>query len=243
MKKNEGRRPCAIRYADTWIFSLSAVFLLLYFFFEVLAHLHLSPTFPLLARLLLLVVSCAALRLGVHLHARRTQSNRLLQRLPILFFVLYLYVLLNVTLLEKGFGRDALLGAESENARAFYLTNFVNFQPFKSIWDIYIRGLFKSYVAPYYVFLNLLGNVCVLMPLSVLLPRLFPAQRHWYVFVPTVLLSVILIESLQLAFMVGSCDVDDLILNVIGAVALYFLLRIPCVGRLMNRLLWGIETK
>ncbi|MBQ8310476.1 MAG: VanZ family protein [Clostridia bacterium] len=223
------------KYADGWIFFAASVFLLLFAVIELQTHLRLTAAPPILLRLLLLLTVCALFFLGAHLHAGRTQSNRIFRHLTLLFFALYLYLLLNVTLLEKGFGRDTLIGTDSD-ARAYYLQYFVNLRPFQSIWEVYVLGFLKGYVAPYYVLLNLLGNVCAMMPLSYLLPRLFPKQRRWYVFLPTVLLAVITVELLQFIFMVGSCDVDDLILNAGGAILLYFLLRIPRLSRWIDRL-------
>ena len=86
------------------------------------------------------------------------------------------------------------------------------------------------------VALNLLGNLAVFTPLAFLLPFLFAVQRRWYVFLATMLLAVICVESLQLLLMLGSCDVDDLILNAGGAMIAYFVLRIRFLKKPIERL-------
>lgn len=226
------------KHADRAFFLLAICSLLCYAGIEIAVHLPKSTNDrTILARVAILLLTCLLFYLGGVFYARRTSSTRVFRLLCVLYLILYLYLLLTVTLMEKGFGRGALIAAHPDNARAYYLQYFVNFQPFRSIWEVYILGLVKGYVAPYYVLLNLLGNVCALMPLSILLPRLFPAQRRWFVFLPTVVASVLLIELLQFLLMVGSCDVDDLILNAGGALLLYFLLRIPVLARLTERLL------
>lgn len=72
--------------------------------------------------------------------------------------------------------------------------------------------------------INLGGNVLMFIPLGFFLPRVFLKLSS----LPRVLLAtaavITAVEILQLFTLVGSCDIDDLILNVIGA-ALGFLLK------------------
>lgn len=225
-----------LKSAEAWIFLAATLFLLLFAILEVQLHTYRSALpRSILLRILLLFMICLLFYLGGLLYVQRTKDRRILPRLFFFFFLLYLYLLLNVTLFEKGFGRDHLVG-NGESQREYYLRYFVNLTPFHSIWEVYIKGLLNGYVSAYYVLLNLLGNVGVFMPLAFFLPLLFRAQRHWYIFLPTLLLSVIAVELLQFSFMVGSCDVDDLILNTFGATLLYFLMRIPLLARLISRI-------
>lgn len=242
MKRKRSGAVAFFKSAEGWIFAVATLFLLLFALLEIQLHTYRS-VLPrsILLRVLLLTLICLLFYLGGTLYVQRTGNTALLLRLVFFFFLLYLYLLLNVTLFEKGFGRDDLVGTE-ENTREYYLRYFVNFTPFHSIWEVYIQGLIKGYVSSYYVLLNLLGNVGVFMPLAFFLPVLFRSQRRWYVFLPTLLFSVIAVETLQFLFMVGSCDVDDLILNTLGATLLYFLLRLPPLARLIARIC-GTATK
>lgn len=65
--------------------------------------------------------------------------------------------------------------------------------------------------------INLGGNIIMFVPLGFLLPRVFPKRAS----LPRVLLItaaiISAVELLQLFTLVGSCDIDDLILNVLGA--------------------------
>lgn len=64
---------------------------------------------------------------------------------------------------------------------------------------------------------NLLGNVLLFIPLGYFLPRLFPSIRRLWRTVLSVVLIISTIELLQALLMVGACDIDDLILNTLGA--------------------------
>lgn len=73
---------------------------------------------------------------------------------------------------------------------------------------------------------NLVGNLVLFAPMGCLLPLLFPGFRT---FVRTFLFTmfvVICVEGLQLITFTGSCDVDDLILNMAGCVAGYLVYKL-----------------
>ncbi|MEF2244140.1 MULTISPECIES: VanZ family protein [unclassified Paenibacillus] len=64
---------------------------------------------------------------------------------------------------------------------------------------------------------NLLGNIILFIPIGVFLPLL---NRSFYRFWPLLIACVLLlfgVELLQMLLRVGSFDVDDIILNTIGA--------------------------
>ena len=232
MKKSSKNRKKQL-HADHVVFFAAVLFLLLFVVTEALnltldQGIHKSSVF----RALLLGVICALFYLGAVLRAQRTHDDRVFHRAMILFFLLYIYLLINLTLLDRSLGRGAGSALSNIAQREAYLERFVNLRPFESIWQIYVKGFVNGYVNTYYTLLNLLGNICALMPLSLFLPYFWRTQRRWYVFSATMLLTVVCIESLQFCFMVGSCDVDDLILNVGGALLLYLLLRIPPLQRL-----------
>ena len=73
--------------------------------------------------------------------------------------------------------------------------------------------------------MNIFGNLLIFMPYGVFLPLIFKKQEKFKNFFITITLSVVAIELLQFITMSGSCDIDDLILNVIGAVIVFFIFK------------------
>ena len=73
--------------------------------------------------------------------------------------------------------------------------------------------------------INLGGNIIMFIPLGLLLPKVFPKLST----LPLVLLAtamvITLVEITQLFTLVGSCDIDDLILNLLGAAIGYGILK------------------
>lgn len=73
--------------------------------------------------------------------------------------------------------------------------------------------------------INLLGNVIMFIPLGVFLPRVFRKLQTLRNTLSTTALSISIIEVVQLFTLLGSCDIDDLILNLIGTALGYALHR------------------
>ena len=64
--------------------------------------------------------------------------------------------------------------------------------------------------------INLLVNIIMFLPLGWFVPKVFPRLRKFWKTLLVCAGVVIVIEVTQLIALVGTCDVDDLILNVAG---------------------------
>lgn len=98
--------------------------------------------------------------------------------------------------------------------------NLVPFRTLRLFADLLDSGV-RSHIQM--AVINLGGNVIMFIPLGLLLPRVFPKLSS----LPRVLLTtaaiITAVEIIQLFTLVGSCDIDDLILNVAGAAVGYWL--------------------
>ena len=86
-----------------------------------------------------------------------------------------------------------------------------NFTPFKTI-KMYIEYSYKLNS-----FENLAGNVVVFIPLGFLLPYLQEGCRNFALLMLNALVFVLGIEVFQLFSAFGAFDVDDILLNCLGA--------------------------
>ena len=103
--------------------------------------------------------------------------------------------------------------------------NNINLTPFKTI-----RMLFEYYFVYHqfsfwYWFSNFFGNMFLLAPFGFLLPIVLKRRMHPAAILCSSGLFSLLIEACQFAFQVGEADVDDLILNVVGALIGYAIFR------------------
>lgn len=147
-------------------------------------------------------------------------------------FTLYVLALLYLLFLSR---HDSFLS----DWEAYWNYSMVNFRPLATI----LRYLRAAHNIPRIAAANLLGNLVLFMPMGAFLPLLFPKLRTFWRFLLVMLGMLVLVEAVQLALRCGSCDVDDVLLNLLGAVAVYFAIRIPFAARWLRRryYLWTPE--
>ena len=138
-----------------------------------------------------------------------------------LTFLLWLFLFCEFFLRATVYGRAdffeyMIIEADEQRIERF-LDERLNLLPFHTI------GLFLKIVSESgHAFINLVGNVVLLIPCSFLFPLAFPrtakafrGSSFWLPLLFVFFLSLAA-ELLQLFFMCGFTDVDDLILNTLG---------------------------
>ena len=90
-------------------------------------------------------------------------------------------------------------------------------QPFRTLklfWDALISN--KNLGMRTHSFINLVGNVAMFVPLGFCVPWIWQRwQKFWrHLFFMTVI--ILCVELSQFALCLGTCDVDDLLLNLVG---------------------------
>ncbi len=100
----------------------------------------------------------------------------------------------------------------------------INFKPLYTIKN-YVNVILHYPDSYYYehCIINLIGNVVMFVPAGFLLPRVFKPLRKFFHFLLTAVICILFVEILQLFTLVGSFDVDDIILNLSGMVIGYLI--------------------
>lgn len=154
------------------------------------------------------------------------QKQKRMHDYVLILFWYYIWVLMNVLFFDSTFGRgfslDLSFGA-------------VNLVPFRTIHD-YLAAYGYGNISLYLVVLNLAGNLVAFAPMGFFLPALFRWQRSIFFFTATLTLAITAVEVSQVYSGTGSCDVDDLILNLAGALVVYIFCRIPPLWRNVCRI-------
>ncbi len=79
--------------------------------------------------------------------------------------------------------------------------------------------------------INLAGNVVMFVPLGLLLPLSFDSLHRFRRCMAASAVIIICVELVQLITRLGVCDVDDLILNLIGAAIGYGIYKLLFPGK------------
>lgn len=91
-----------------------------------------------------------------------------------------------------------------------------NFVPLHTI------KMYMNFPSAYWAIINLVGNVVVFIPLGFLLPMVFKKLKGFTRTFFASLFAILIIEFGQLFTGLGQFDVDDILLNIIGASIGYF---------------------
>jgi len=128
-------------------------------------------------------------------------------------FIMYIFVLFRL-IIWKSWGGLSYISqcyASFDNWQQEILWN-LNLIPFRFIFDIHGYTLFTWCK-------NVIGNIIIFVPMGFFLLCLFPKVRLWsspkYTFI--MMAIIIGIELFQLFLMCGHCDIDDFMLNLLGA--------------------------
>ena len=138
---------------------------------------------------------------------------RIRQQLNRTFFIIYLIVLVNLIFFKGPIFYKIVLPYDVFENNKGSTSGGYNLVPFRTI-KMYISG--TTWTPPDTKFINVFGNIALLVPFGFLLPLVFSRARKFiYTFLASFLLSCTF-ELVQLLTHTGFCDVDDVILNSAG---------------------------
>lgn len=98
----------------------------------------------------------------------------------------------------------------------------VNFTPLYTIgnyWKVVSRHTNETVYT--HCLINLVGNVVMFIPAGWLIPGIWKGHRNFFQFIATTLAAILIIELTQLLTLLGSFDIDDVILNMAGLILGY----------------------
>ena len=186
--------------------------------------------------LILIVGICLPLMLGTYLYTRvltnPAERRRAVRFSFFVLFVFYCAVVLGALIVSRV---DYRTFAATKAAYWEHFELNTNFNPLETV-RLYINAIKYNYIGMEIPLSNLVGNAMLFMPMSVFLPCLFrPMQKLWR-FALTMLLLLVAVEAVQLLLACGSCDVDDVLLNLAGTLIVFSILKLPFLQRLLKKL-------
>lgn len=159
-------------------------------------------------------------------------TDRIMKITFAFFFLLYIVLLADLLFFDMYFGR---VGFNAVGTQKVVLYRYLyNLKPFKTI-RVYVNNM-RNGVLVRSAIVNIAGNLVAFMPFALFIPLLLKKFSGFGAFTATTLVINILVEVMQLIIHTGSCDIDDVILNMAGACAAYLIFHIPPVGRLIEKI-------
>ena len=154
----------------------------------------------------------------------------------ILILVVYSLLILSLLLFDGSY-RRTFGGEEIKLFSKEHFEIYSNLVPFKTIFG-YFKRIAEGSINNSIVFTNIFGNLIAFAPFGILLPLISKEKfsKIWK-FTLTMVIIVLIIEIIQFLSLKGSLDIDDLILNVLGAVAFFGICKIPFVENLITKII------
>ncbi len=143
---------------------------------------------------------------------RNEAQKKLIRRTGQILFLLYLAVLVYFLFFADWY--DHTPGSHWE-----YHVNLIPFREIRRFWRA------RHLLPPRAVFLNLLGNVAGFVPFGFFLPVISGKLSRPAAVILSALLVSAVVEAVQLVTRTGCFDVDDIILNTVGAAVGYLIYR------------------
>ncbi len=131
------------------------------------------------------------------------------------FFFLYLLIVVRLIIFKYPFYMLKDIAQGWEKGVILKGLDTANFTLFKTI------RMYIDYAYKLNSFENLVGNVVVFIPFGFLLPYVLKNGKNFFVMLFNSVLFVLGIEFFQLFSAFGAFDVDDILLNCIGAIIGY----------------------
>ena len=222
-----------LKISSILLYIISAVVLGIYTIADLNPRIMMVPT----SRLILLAVICLCSYSGTLLFSRNVEEQtktKLIKRTFVFYFILYIFLLFNLVMLDNFFGRASMGVIWNFDPRYLdsFLMNRVNLIPFRTVLEY-----LNSFSIPFHTkIINLLGNTLAFAPFG-FFAHVIPNKKPSLLKFTLLMVSAsLLIEVIQLIFLVGSCDIDDIILNVLGAVFSYLIFKTKICKKIIRRI-------
>ena len=149
-------------------------------------------------------------------------------------FIIYCLLLITVLFLNNEY---RMHGFQNINTFSKEHLETINIIPFKTMIG-YISGMINNDINTSIVIINLTTNILLFAPIGFLIPVLYKNKiKNIKQFLIVMIILTLLVEVLQFITYRGATDIDDVILNTIGAVIIYLLMKTKFAKKLLEKII------
>ena len=147
-------------------------------------------------------------------------------------FIIYCLLLITVLFLNNEYRMGGFQNISTFSKEHFETSNII---PFATIIG-YISGMISNDINTGIVIINLVTNLLLFAPMGFFIPMLFQDKiKNTKQFLIIIIILTFLVEIIQFITYRGSTDIDDIILNTIGASIVYMLMKTKAVNKLLEK--------
>lgn len=147
-------------------------------------------------------------------------------------FTIYCLLLITILFLNNEYRMGGFQNISTFSKEHFETSNII---PFATIIG-YISGMISNDINTGIVIINLVTNLLLFAPMGFFIPMLFQDKiKNTKQFLIIIIILTFLVEIIQFITYRGSTDIDDIILNTIGASIVYMLMKTKAVKKLLEK--------
>ena len=147
-------------------------------------------------------------------------------------FTIYCLLLITILFLNNEYRMGGFQNISTFSKEHFETSNII---PFATIIG-YISGMISNDINTGIVIINLVTNLLLFAPMGFFIPMLFQDKiKNTKQFLIIIIILTFLVEIIQFITYRGSTDIDDIILNTIGASIVYMLMKTKVVKKLLEK--------
>lgn len=151
-----------------------------------------------------------------------------------ILFIIYCLFLVTVLFLSNEYRMGGFENVNTFSKEHFETSNII---PFATIIE-YINGLVSNDINTGIVIINFATNLLLFAPMGFFIPILFKDKiRNTKNFIILTFITTFIVEILQFLTYRGSTDIDDIILNMIGAIFIYELMKTKFIKNLLKKVI------
>ena len=149
-------------------------------------------------------------------------------------FIIYCLLLITILFLNNEYRMGGFQNINTFSKEHFETSNLI---PFATIIE-YIIGVISNDINTSIVIINFATNLLLFAPMGFFIPVLFQSKiKNIKQFVIMITILTLIVEILQFITYRGSTDIDDIILNTIGAVSMYMIMRTKFAKKLLKKVI------
>ena len=149
-------------------------------------------------------------------------------------FIIYCLLLITILFLNNEYRMGGFQNINTFSKEHFETSNLI---PFATIIE-YIIGVISNDINTSIVIINFATNLLLFAPMGFFIPVLFQSKiKNIKQFVIMIIILTLIVEILQFITYRGSTDIDDIILNTIGAVIMYMIMRTKFAKKLFKKVI------
>ena len=149
-------------------------------------------------------------------------------------FIIYCLLLITILFLNNEYRMGGFQNISTFSREHLETSNFI---PFATIIG-YVSGMVSNDINIGIVIINLVTNLLLFAPMGFFIPMLFQDKiKNTKQFLIIIIILTFLVEIIQFITYRGWTDIDDIILNTIGASIVYMLMKTRFIKKLLEKVI------